>query len=80
MSSKGERRNQVNGVKEVRRGRSEIWKATNKLRAWKEGRNPWITVPGPSSNMRYIRVKANDLWGDPRRASYGIYGRGSGDE
>ncbi len=80
MTSKGERRNQVNGVKEIRRGRSEFEKESNKRKAWKKGQNPWITVPGPSSNMRYIRVKANDVWGDPKRASYGIYGRGSGDE
>lgn len=80
MTSKGERRSIVAGVKEVRQGRSELWKAMNKLRAWKEGRNPWIAVPGPSSNMRFIRVKANELWGDPRRASYGIYSKGSSDE
>lgn len=80
MTSKGERRNIVAGVKEVRRDRSELWKAMNKIRAWKEGRNPWITVPGPSSKERFVRVRANELWGDPRRASYGIYGKGSGDE
>jgi hypothetical protein len=80
MTSKGERRNIVNGVKEMRRDRSEFDKAFNKLKAWKKGLNPWITVPGPSSNKRFIRVKANVLWGDPRKAMYGIYGKGGGDE
>ena len=80
MTSKGERRNIVNGVKEMRRDRSEIDKAFNKLKAWKKGLNPWITVPGPSSNKRFIRAKANDVWGDPRKVMYGIYGKGGGDE
>lgn len=74
-SSKGERRSIVNGVKEVRQSRSELEKGNNKLRAWLEGRNPWITVPGPQSNKRFVKVRANSLWGDPRRrSSYGIFG------
>ena len=35
--SKGERRNIVAGVKEVRMGRSEAQKAINKLEAWRSG-------------------------------------------
>lgn len=80
VTSKGERRNIVAGVAQVRRDRSEVEKALNKLTAWRKGLNPWITVPGPSSNMRFIRRRANDLWGDPKRASYGIYGKGQTDE
>jgi hypothetical protein len=80
VTSKGERRNIVAGVAAVRRDRPGFDKALNKIAAWKKGSNPWITVPGPSSNMRFIRVKANTLWGDPKKASYGIYGKGQSDE
>lgn len=74
-TSKGERRSVVNGVKEVRQGRSEVEKALNKQAAWLKGKNPWITVPGTASNMRFVKVRANTLWGDPkRRSSHGIYG------
>ncbi|CAB4143472.1 hypothetical protein UFOVP447_156 [uncultured Caudovirales phage] len=78
--SKGERRNIVAGVKEARRSRSEAEKALNKIEAWRAGKNPWITVPGPSSNMRFVRVKANNLYGDPRYAMANIYGNRKGDE
>lgn len=74
QTSKGERRNIVAGVKEARRDRSEVEKALNKLEAWRKGQNPWITVPGPASNARFIRVRANNLWGDPKKSnSYGIF-------
>lgn len=78
--SKGERRNIVAGVKEARRSRPEAEKALNKIEAWRAGKNPWITVPGPSSNMRFVRVKANNLYGDPRYAMANIYGNRKGDE
>ena len=73
--SKGDRRSIVAGVKEVRQGRSEGEKAYNKLKAWKKGQNPWITVAGPSSDKRFIKVRANTVYGDPKRASYGIYAK-----
>lgn len=79
MSSRGERRNIVAGVKEVRQGRSEAQKAINKLEAWRKGKNPWITVPGPQSNMRFIKVRANNLYGDPRYTRANIYGNQKGD-
>lgn len=69
ITSKGERRNIVAGVQAVRRDRSGYEKAMNKVKAWKKGQNPWITVTGPSSNMRFIRVRANTVWGDPRNTA-----------
>ena len=78
--SKGERRNIVAGVREARQGRSELEKALNKLEAWRAGKNPWLTIPGPGSNKRFIRVKANNEWGDPRYAMANIYGNRKGDE
>ncbi len=81
--SKGERRNQVNGVKEMRQQRPNIEKEMNKIKAWRAGKNPWITVAnnvnGPN-NKPFIKVRANDLYGDPKRIhSYGIYGKGNSD-
>ena len=65
--SKGERRNIVNGLAR----RTEAQKTQDKLEAWKRGKNPWITVDrgGRASNERYYKVRANDIWGDPRKIS-----------
>lgn len=35
--------------------------------AWKRGQNPWIVVSNPNTNEKhkpFVRVKANDLWGN----------------
>lgn len=72
-TSRGERRSIVAGVKEVRRDNTLVKSALNKLAAWKAGKNPWITVPGPSTKERFVRVKANNLYGDPRYAMANIY-------
>ena len=73
--SKGER-NSIGrwAVNAVRRGRSGAEKAINKIDAWRAGKNPWITVPGPSSKMRFVRVRANQLYGNPKTARANIYG------
>ena len=62
-------------VKAVKRDVSAIDKALHKLAAWRAGKNPWITVPGPSSNMRFVRVRANAVYGDPRFATANIFGK-----
>ena len=77
VTSKGQRRSVVAGVKEVRRDRSPIEKALNKLEAWKKGQNPWITVPGTQSNMRFVRKRANEVYGDPRHVANIYRGKGS---
>lgn len=75
VTSKSERRSIVNGVREARQAKSEIQKGLDKLAAWRAGKNPWVTVPGPSSNMRFVKVRANALWGDPKRkASANLFG------
>jgi hypothetical protein len=41
----------------------------NQLRAWKRGKNVVLTIENPNKedkSRRYIRVRAIDLWGDPR--------------
>ena len=73
QQSKGERRNCVQGVKEARRDRTETEKMMFKIKAWKAGKNPWLTVPGPTSNMRFVRVRANTEWGDPRKMQRGEF-------
>lgn len=78
-TSKGERRSVVAGVKEVRRDNTLGKRALNALAAWKAGKNPWITVPGPSTKESFVRVKANNLYGDPRYATANIY-KNRGDE
>lgn len=80
VTSKGLRRSIVAGVKEARADRSPIDKALNKLAAWRKGLNPWITVPGVESNKRFIKVRANSLYGDPKKASYSIYGKPASDD
>ncbi len=72
--SKGER-NAVSRstVSAVKRGRPEVEKALNKIAAWRAGKNPWITVPGPSKNMAFVRVRANAVYGDPRFAMANIF-------
>lgn len=46
----------------------------NKIEAWRLMKNPWITIPNPSgaTNKKFIKVKANDIWGDPRKPKYMI--------
>ena len=79
--SKGQRDSVSRGtVTAVRRDRSEFDKALNKLAAWKKGQNPWITVPGTTAKERFVRVRANSLWGDPKKIAQGLFGKGSDDE
>lgn len=68
--SKGERRNIIAGVREAKS--SGLDKGLNKLLAWRAGKNPWITVSNPERNKPWIRVRANDYYGDPKK-SYGIF-------
>ena len=65
-------------TKAVRRDRSPLEVLCNKSAAWKKMQNPWITIPNSNPHetaKRFVRVRANDLWGDPR----GIYRMGGGD-
>lgn len=61
-------------LKAARNSVSELDKAIHKLEAWKQGKNPWITVPGTASNARYVRVRANSVYGDPRRSTANLFG------
>lgn len=77
--SKGQQGSSVNGVKQVRLSRTPLEKTMNKLRAWKKGLNPWITVPSPHRNTPFIKKRANEVYGDPRHVA-NIYRGKNADE
>lgn len=80
VTSKGQRRSIVAGVKEARAAKSEFDKALDKLAAWRKGQNPWVTVAGTQSNKRFVRVRSNTLWGDPKKVAQGLFAKVAGDE
>lgn len=54
---------------------SVIEKYRTKQEAWLNGKNPWVTVDNDNPNetaKRFKRVRANELWGDPR-VKYSIW-------
>jgi len=56
-------------LKRMKQSRSAADKQLNKTRAYWAGKNPWITMANPNheeTNKRFIRVKANTLWGTPK--------------
>ena len=81
MTSKGERRSiSKSATQLVRRGRTDAEKLMNKIDAWRAGKNPWITVSGPSTDKRFVRVRANNIYGDPKRVRYGNIFHGKTEE
>ena len=41
----------------------------DKLKAWRLGKNPWMTIDNPdkgATRERFIKIKSNDLLGDPK--------------
>jgi hypothetical protein len=69
-TSKGERHNVSRSLcNAIKRDRSELEKIIFKQKAWLKSQNPWITIDNPNTNetnKRKIRVRANQLWGDPK--------------
>ena len=42
---------------------------SNIIKAWKAGKNPWLTIENPdktNTKERMIRVKSNDRFGSPK--------------
>lgn len=62
-------------LKAVRKDVPLIEKELNKLRAWREGKNPWVTVENKQrgTNRPFYKVRANEVWGNPKTATYSIY-------
>jgi len=56
-------------LKGMKRDRTGAEKEMYKVNAYWAGKNPWITIANPNpneTNKRFIRVKANTLWGTPK--------------
>jgi len=80
-TSRGERTSIAKStVQLVRRNTSPVTRLLNKANAWLAGKNPWITVPGPSSDKLFIRVRANTVYGDPKHTRNANIFRGRGEE
>jgi len=53
----------------VRADRTRLEKLEFIHDAWKKLQNPWVTIENPdknATNRRHIKVRANDLWGNPK--------------
>ena len=65
-TSKGERNNVSRSYsKAERRERSLLEQYANKMKAFKDGRTVYITIPHPNkneTNKRFIRVDAKTIW------------------
>lgn len=62
-----------NVLKAVRRDITASEKMANVMSAYLAGRNPWVTIANPNdkqTNAKYIRVKAEELWGSPKNRGY----------
>jgi hypothetical protein len=80
-TSKGERRSiSKSAAQMVRRNKTIAEKLMDKANAWLAGKNPWITVPGPSSDRLIVRVRANSVYGDPKHTRNANIFRGRGEE
>jgi hypothetical protein len=56
-------------IRLLRADRDPLVKLENISRAWKKLMNPWITIENPdksATNRRFIRVRTNDYWGNPK--------------
>lgn len=79
-TSKGQRPSISNStLKLVAKGRSKVDAALDKLAAWREGKNPWVTVENSEkgTNRPFYKVRSNELWGNPKFISSGLFNKGS---
>jgi hypothetical protein len=68
--------------KAMKRARTPLDILIIKQNAYLAGKNPWITVENPNKNERnkkFIRVRANDYWGNPKNKRGFMFGY-KGDE
>ena len=81
--SKGERPNvKRNILNAVRRDVTPSQKMEHIMTAYLKGRNPWLTVPNSNTNetnKRFIRVKSEDLWGNPKHRGFRLAAGGTGE-
>jgi hypothetical protein len=56
-------------VRDTNAERSVLDTRFHKIAAWREGKNPWLTIENPdksATNRRFIRVRAEEYLGNPR--------------
>lgn len=72
--SKGKHSNVASGTRTaMRKSVSGAERLMNKKRAWAAGKNPWLTIANPNkgeTNRQFIRVRANEHWGNPKKIGY----------
>jgi hypothetical protein len=59
-------------IKLVKRNRCPIEHNLQLVKAWRAGRNPWITIANPNKNQtnkQFIRVEANKERGNYKRTA-----------
>lgn len=81
--SQGERPNvKRNILNAVRRDVTPSQKMEHIMDAYLKGLNPWLTVPNPNTNetnKKFIRVKSEDLWGNPKNRGFRLTAGASGE-
>lgn len=72
--SKGDRKNISSSiVKATARDVSPFDVELNKIKAWRQGKNPWISVPPSGDSVMWTKKRANDIYGDPKRRFANIF-------
>jgi len=71
-TSKGERNNVQKDILKILRREylsNDLDVMLNKQKAWRQGKKVYLTIKNPAatkgSNQPFIRVLANDIWGNP---------------
>lgn len=64
--SQGVHSNVARGTRQAMRAASDVKSPLNKLKAYLDGKDPWITIENPNkaeTNRRFIKVKASQHYG-----------------
>ena len=71
QESKGERRNIAKSTrKQMRDAVTPLTIMSNKMKAWRAGKNVIVTIPNPNkkeTNKKFIKVNAKEVWGSPKK-------------
>jgi len=71
QESKGERRNVAKSIrKQMRDAVTPLTIMSNKMKAWRAGKNVIVTIPNPNkkeTNKKFIKVNAKEVWGSPKK-------------
>ena len=71
QESKGERRNVAKSTrKQMRDAVTPLTIMSNKMKAWRAGKNVIVTIPNPNkkeTNKKFIKVNAKEVCGSPKK-------------